>query len=270
MPREGLFHHSAHTRPIPADGLYEPQDQDRALKSILVHGHRGARARRPENTLEAFRYAIKQGADALELDVTVTKDDVVVVSHDPVVAGGIPIRTRIHDELPREIPTLDDVFELARGNAIQFDVEAKIFPDEPELTPGPEEFAGLILSLIRRHALENRVILLCFDPRMLRVMKTLEPSIRRSALFETLRDWMEVAREFEATCLGPEYRLVTPERVAQAHAAGLQVVPWTANNPEDWGKLAAAGVDGIISDDPGALIDWLKKQKGHDPVRSCP
>ena len=194
----------------------------------------------------------------------------VVVSHDPVVAGGIPIRTRIHDELPREIPTLDDVFELARGNAIQFDVEAKIFPDEPELTPGPEEFAGLILSLIRRHALENRVILLCFDPRMLRVMKTLEPSIRRSALFETLRDWMEVAREFEATCLGPEYRLVTPERVAQAHAAGLQVVPWTANNPEDWGKLAAAGVDGIISDDPGALIDWLKKQKGHDPVRSCP
>ena len=197
----------------------------------------------------------------------------MVVSHDPVIdrgIGGIPIRGQTHDELPREIPGLDAVFELAHGNAIQFDVEAKIFPDDPELTPGPEEFAGLILHLIRRHGLENRVILLCFDPRMLRVMKKLEPSIRRSALFETPRDWMEVAREFEATCLGPEYRLVTPERVAQAHAAGLEVVPWTANNPEDWAKLAAAGVDGIISDDPAALLGWLRKEKGPDPVGSRP
>ncbi len=216
---------------------------------------------------------MEQGADALELDVTVTKDDVVVISHDPVIDWGvrrIPIRTQKHEDLPREIPTLDEVFALAQGNAIQFDVEAKIFPDEPELTPEPEEFAELILSSIRRHALENRVILLCFDRRMLRVMKRLAPSIRRSALFETPRDWMEVAREFDATCLGPEYRLVTPERVAQAHAAGLAVVPWTANDPGDWAKLAAAGVDGIISDDPAALLDWLRKEKGHDPVGSCP
>ena len=40
--------------------------------------------------------------------------------------------------------------------------------------------------------------------------------------------------------------------------AGLQVVPWTANTPADWQKLADAGVDAIISDDPAALIGWLK------------
>src|SRR3989454_12672213 len=51
--------------------------------SILVHGHRGARAMRPENTLPAFEYAIGVGVDALELDMAVTKDDVLVVSHDP-------------------------------------------------------------------------------------------------------------------------------------------------------------------------------------------
>src|SRR5580698_8626156 len=50
---------------------------------ILVHGHRGARAMRPENTLAGFEYAIAVGADALEMDVAVTRDDVVVVSHDP-------------------------------------------------------------------------------------------------------------------------------------------------------------------------------------------
>ncbi|MGC4055799.1 MAG: glycerophosphodiester phosphodiesterase family protein [Paludibaculum sp.] len=54
-----------------------------AAPKILVHGHRGARAERPENTLAAFEYAIKAGADFLELDLAVTKDGVLVVSHDP-------------------------------------------------------------------------------------------------------------------------------------------------------------------------------------------
>src|SRR5947207_9110062 len=58
-------------------------------RSILVHGHRGARARRPENTLPAFRYAIEQGVDVLELDVAVTKDNVPVVSHDPLINATI-------------------------------------------------------------------------------------------------------------------------------------------------------------------------------------
>src|SRR5689334_6340471 len=52
---------------------------------ILVHGHRGARARRPENTLPAFEYAIQQGVDALEMDMAVTKDNIIVVSHDPIL-----------------------------------------------------------------------------------------------------------------------------------------------------------------------------------------
>src|SRR5258706_4395733 len=68
---------------------------------ILVHGHRGARAMRPENTIPAFTYAIAQGVDVLELDMAVTKDDVLVVSHDPLINPALcsgpgtpgPIRT---------------------------------------------------------------------------------------------------------------------------------------------------------------------------------
>ncbi|MCX6633324.1 MAG: glycerophosphodiester phosphodiesterase family protein, partial [Candidatus Solibacter sp.] len=52
-------------------------------QTIQVHGHRGARAVRPENTLPAFEYAIAAGVDALELDMAVTRDNVIVVSHDP-------------------------------------------------------------------------------------------------------------------------------------------------------------------------------------------
>ena len=96
------------------------------------------------------------------------------------------------------------------------------------------------------------MILQSFDPRTLRVMKKLDPSIRRAALFEVEREWPEVAREFEATHMSPLYSLVTKERVSWAHAAGLEVVPWTVNKPEDWAKLADDGVDAIISDDPAA------------------
>jgi glycerophosphoryl diester phosphodiesterase len=258
---------------------------------ILVHGHRGARARRPENTLPAFRYAIERGVDVLELDVTVTKDDMVVVSHDPVIDSaicsgpktGVAIRTltlaelREHDcgakqnpmfaaQVPvpgTRIPTLDEVFDLGHGNTVEFNVETKIFADHPAWTPGPEAFTQLILDLIRKHGIERRVILQSFDPRTLRVMKKLDANVRLAALFEEQADWPEIAREFEATICAPEFHLVTPQRVAQAHAAGLQVIPWTANDPEDWAKLVDARVDAIISDDPASLIVWLKEKGLH-------
>ena len=60
--------------------------------------------------------------------------------------------------------------------------------------------------------------------------------------------------------LSPEYHLVTPELIAKAHAAGLQVVPWTCNDPSEWQSLVGAGADAIISDDPAKLIVWLKQQ----------
>src|SRR5580658_3438181 len=169
---------------------------------ILVHGHRGARARRPENTLPAFRYAIEQGVDVLELDVAVTKDNVAVVSHDPTINAticsgpktGIAIRTLTLAELKEydcgakqnpsfatqvpvpgtHMPALDEVFDLGRGNTVEFNVETKISADNPEWTPGPEAFTQLVLDLIRKHGIEQRVILQSFDPRTLRAMKKLD------------------------------------------------------------------------------------------------
>jgi glycerophosphoryl diester phosphodiesterase len=160
------------------------------------------------------------------------------------------------------IPTLDEVFSLAPRGRFDFNIETKIFASKPELTPPPQRFVELVLAEIRKHRLEERVILQSFDFRTLRAMKKLEPRIRLSALDETGgRSFPEVAREAGAGIVSPHFRLVTPEGVAAAHAAGLQVVPWTANEPAQWEKLAAAKVDGIISDDPARLIEWLKARK---------
>jgi glycerophosphoryl diester phosphodiesterase len=257
-------------------------------QTIQVHGHRGARAMRPENTLPAFEYAIAQGVDALELDMGVTSDGVVVVSHDPLlrapVCTGPRDKVAIHSLTLAEVrqwdcgavqnpqfttqqtvpgtrmPTLDEVFALAPKGKFLFNIETKITPQRPELAPSPTEFVRLVLALIRKHHLENRVVLQSFDYRTLHAMKAIAPEIRLSALYSGQpRDFVEIGKEAGAQIVSPEFHLVTAEQVKAAHAAGLQVLPWTADTPEDWAKLKAAGVDGIISDDPAALIAWLKK-----------
>jgi glycerophosphoryl diester phosphodiesterase len=255
---------------------------------ILVHGHRGARARRPENTIPAFQYAIERGVDVLEMDMAVTKDNVIVISHDPILqppvcAGPQPsavIRQLTLAEVRRwdcgavrnpkfaqqqtvpgtRIPTLDDVFRLATRGAFDFNIETKSFPSRPEYTPPPEEFARLVLDKVRQYKLEKRVILQSFDFRTLVAMRKLAPEIRLSALIQgSQRDFPSIAAEAaQAEIISPEFSLVTPSKVEAAHKAGLQVVPWTANTEADWDRLIQAKVDAIITDDPAALIAHLK------------
>lgn len=256
--------------------------------SVFVHGHRGARAVLPENTLPAFEHAIQAGADYLELDLAVTRDNVLVVSHDPVLpesicTGGAGTRviremtvaelkqwdcgSRANLSFPRQkavpgthVPTLDEVFALADRGSFGFNIETKLSAKRPELTPPPEEFARLLYDAIHKRGLENRVLVQSFDFRTLHAMKRIAPAIRLNALIgrDDTRDWAVVAQESGAGCIAPEYNLVTPERVQKAHAIGLTVVPWTVNDAAEWDRLVAAGVDGIITDDPAALLAHLK------------
>ena len=257
---------------------------------ILVHGHRGARARLPENTLPAFEYAIQQGVDALEMDMAVTKDNIIVISHDPIletpVCSGPRNRVVIHTLTLAEVrqwdcgavqnpnfatqkpipgtrmPTLDDVFGLASRGAFDYNIETKSFPEHPDYTPPPDEFARMVLDKVREYKLEKRVILQSFDFRTLVAMRKLAPEIRLSALTETdTRGFPAIVNEAgHAEIVSPYYKLVTPEKVAEAHAANIQVVPWTVNNPADWDRLIECKVDAIISDDPAALIAHLKQR----------
>ncbi|HEY7388083.1 MAG TPA: glycerophosphodiester phosphodiesterase family protein [Bryobacteraceae bacterium] len=216
---------------------------------ILVHGHRGAKARMPENTLPGFEYAIRIGVDAIELDVVVTQDGELVVSHDPILERG-------------HAPTLDEVLWLAEvvqalspANPFRFDVEIKTWSGPPPC-PAPHEFGRRVLEKIRAHSLESRVSVMSFDFRVLKAMRALAPQIRLSALTENdPRSFPEIAREAaSAEIVAPQFLLVTPEKVAAAHAARIEVVPWTVNGSANWDRMIAAGVDGIITDDPAELI----------------
>jgi glycerophosphoryl diester phosphodiesterase len=107
------------------------------------------------------------------------------------------------------------------------------------------------------------VILQSFDFRTLIAMRKLAPEIRLSALTEKdERPFAEIARDAaNAEIVSPDFHLVSAAKVAAAHRAGIQVVPWTANSPTDWAMLIEAGVDAIISDDPAELIRYLNQHK---------
>jgi glycerophosphoryl diester phosphodiesterase len=261
-----------------------------AAPKIQVHGHRGARAVRPENTLPAFEYAIAVGTDVLELDLAVTKDDQLVVSHDlhmnRKICQGPEGETAIraltlaeirawdcgalkNPEFPRQqtipgtrMPTLDEVFALASKGSFEFNVETKTNPKDPSLTPDPEEYARLVVAAIRRHRLERRVMVQSFDFRTLLALRRLAPEIRRSALYAGVpKDLLQIAQEAgSAPIVSPHYLLTSRESVRRAHQAGLIVVPWTANTTAQWESLVEQGVDAIITDDPGGLIDYLKSK----------
>lgn len=79
--------------------------------------------------------------------------------------------------------------------------------------------------------------------------------------FPDLRDFALIAREAQADIISANFSLVTEEKAVSAHAAGLELVPWTANTPADWDKLIKPGVDAIITDDPAELIAYLKKKR---------
>jgi glycerophosphoryl diester phosphodiesterase len=259
-----------------------------APSAILVHGHRGARAVMPENTLPAFQYAIREGADFIELDLAVTKDNILVVSHDLETNDTIcrgpktktPIRQLTFAELQQwdcgamgnpgfpqqkaiagtRMPSLDEVLKATKGSRVQFNIETKINPNHPELTPEPKEFARLLLEQLRRHKVEKRTIVQSFDFRTLTAMRELEPSIRLSALWDPrAKDWLKQTKELGFRIVSPHFLLITPEIVREAHTQGIQVVPWTANTPDIWAKLRDAQVDAIITDDPAGLIAFLRK-----------
>ena len=262
---------------------------------ILVHGHRGCRAVRPENTLPAFEHAMRAGVDALEMDLCVTADNVLVVSHDPFInpaicrgPGGAPvppqvaIRSLTANELTRydcgsvrnpdfphqvpapgaRVPALMEVLRLANlsGSKAWFNIETKM-REHPELAPPPEKFAAMILGTVRGFGVESRTILQSFDYRSLHAMRKLAPKMRLAALDDIGKeDFVTLARRAEVDIISPRLDFVTPAKVRAVHAAGLEVIPWTANKPEEWQALIAAGVDAIITDDPEALIAFLKQR----------
>ena len=285
----------------------------RSAPQFDVQGHRGARGVLPENTLPAFGYAADLGVTTLEMDTKVTRDGVLVVTHDSTlnpdlvrdasgewVRDGIPLNSltlaevkaldvgrlrpgsayaqRFPDQKAIDgtrMPTLREVLDAHKGRpGIRFNIETKIEPDNPDLSPTPAEFARKLVDELRAAGVQRRSTIQSFDWRTLQESRRIAPEIATVALTEAdtalLQDgrWTAGLRLSDhgdsvpalvaasgAQIWSPDSEMLTAESVREAHGRGLQVVPWTVNAPADLDATGRLGVDGVISDYPQRALD---------------
>ncbi len=237
---------------------------------MWVVAHRGASGHAPENTLAAFRRAVELGAAFIETDLQISRDAHIVVIHDDhldrTTTGRGPVREHTLAELREldagswydsqfageRIPTLEEVLEFSRQSDIVFYLEIK-----PGAPWGVEE---AVVGALRSTGETTRAVVLSFDATTLATVRRLEPTLMTGYLYDRRQpDAVQRALELGARQLAPRGDLVTPELVAEARRSGLQVVTWTINEPEHMRALAAAGVDGIMTDYPDRLIAVLRK-----------
>ena len=199
-----------------------------------------------------------------------------------------PYAREFPDQLPQDgqrIPTLASLFKLANdlgAKDIHFDMETKINPHRPDSTLDPKTFVQILLKVIREAGMTKRVMVQSFDWRTLELLHTLEPALRtmyltiESATFNTLKDgsWTaghllpenagsvpRMVRASAGSATGiiwaPNFNNLSPALVKEAHDLGLQVIPWTVNQPAPMQQLMDWGVDGIISDFPDRLREVM-------------
>jgi glycerophosphoryl diester phosphodiesterase len=241
--------------------------------SVLSIGHRGAAGITPENTKLAFLKALDLGADAIEFDVQLTKDDVCIVFHDESLdrttnGEGFVADTswEVISQLDAgswfaesfkglEIPTLEETLKTLGGRTT-LNIEFK--PDKGR----EERLVRHVMTTVARLDLWDSVLFSSFDMQSIELLRRLVPRARIGVLClrHRMAEAIAVATEIGAETIHPHVAMVDHELVADAHRRGWQVWAWTANEPGEIELLKAFGVDGIFSDYPDRVVNPRKRR----------
>jgi glycerophosphoryl diester phosphodiesterase len=227
----------------------------RATGRPLVIGHRGAAAVAPENTLAALEAAVAARVDLVEFDIS------------PGLRLGHSL-----DELPAEELSLDDALEFLKSHGVGVHLDVKL--------PGYEDE---VLAAIRRHGVGERAVVSTSFAVTVRRFARLAPELPRAIGYPRDRlgvsnlNWPRLVqragaaalrqamparvpillRWSRANTLSLHHTLCSRASVATAHRLGAPVLAWTVNDPAGVRRVTAAGVDGIVSDDPEMALATL-------------
>ena len=250
-----------------------------------VFGHRGSAGTHPENTLESFRAAVAIGAQYLELDIHMTRDGEVVVSHDDHLErtcgrAGV-IREMTYAELAGvdagRMFTLDGATFPFRDKGLRAPRLAEVlaaFPKlriEIEVKPIAPSVVASMLGVIDRAGMRRSVLVSSEHQQPLDEIRKLAPEIptnfsylETGGFFQAMAscdasyrppgDTLQIPRSYES------WQLVTPDSVEFAHRLGLEVHVWTVNQDTEMLELLNMGVDGLISDYPGRALDVVRRR----------
>jgi glycerophosphoryl diester phosphodiesterase len=223
---------------------------------LLRIGHRGAAALAPENSLAAVEAAIDLGVDLVELDV-VCDGDVLRLAHAPA-------------DVRADTPALDEALELLSGSTTGLLLDLK------SVGAGPE-----VVAAIRAAGLLERAVVGSFHAGRLRELKEIEPSLTTGISYPYDRAGLSKRRAAQplisaglagmrpvlplriarmlarsrADAAMLHWALVSGSLVQRCHARGAAVLAWTVEDEAALRRVLAAGVDGVIADDPRLLGD---------------
>ncbi len=251
---------------------HDPGPITSARLAPWVIAHRGASFDAPENTLASFRKAIRDGADAIELDCQRTADGRLIVLHDLLLdrttdgTGGVGDKTLA--QLRRldagswkdpkfkgeRLATLEEVAALAREAGVGMVIEAKT---PYVLDPG---LAKEIVRVVEHAGMLPSTVIQDFDHRPLAALHALRPDVMTAPLVDAGIDQIgPIVRSTGAFAYLPGYEYILPDRVRFAHSLGVKVCPWTVDNPDHMRKLIEAGVDGIMTNKTALLVEVVKQ-----------
>lgn len=244
------------------------------MKKIAVHAHRGASAYAPENTMSAFRLAVEMKADAIELDVHLSCDGHVVVTHDFTLnrCGGSTgyVKDKSLKELRgldfggwfkpefqgERIPVLEQVMDLIIKTPLFLNIELKANPDLYN-----EGLEKKVIDIIKSYSMEDRVIISSFNHYCLAEVKRLEPAIKTGILYSEViyKPW-DYVKSFNADAIHPYHKSLLKDTVSGCEKNNIMSNVWTVDMPEDINRVIDLGVTGIITNMPDVALKILKSR----------
>jgi glycerophosphoryl diester phosphodiesterase len=261
-------------------------------KPILVHGHRGSRGTSPENIITSFAEAYAVGCEFIEFDVHLSKDDCPIVFHDDEISGKlcrdfsgkpvdrpIPIRSLTLKEIqsfeigtlllpnfPEQkpmpggrIPTLEELIQWKLSSAPKMSLNLEIKREDviTPIVPSPELLARSVMPLLEKYNLVASTLVQSFDHEVVSQVRRINSQVKLSCLFEKEADFASEVLKHKAQVAAIHYSLINQGVVANCFGTGVEVLPWTANDAEEWRRLINLGVRSIITDYPKKLKNYL-------------
>ena len=253
----------------------------------LVIAHQGGDGVWPGDTMYAFEKSVEIGADVLEMDAHITKDDQIILMHDETVDATTDGTGLIEDLTLAELKQLDAAYTWSnddgksfpqRGKGIQVPALEEVFQKfsqmryviEIKLTENPIDKP--LCDLIRQYNMQDKVMVASFHDEAMQNFRETCPEIATSASRGEVTAFVLLGKVFLSGFIAPQYESIQPpydpqesmnipimtERfIREAHAKNIRVEPWTVDDPELMRQYIEWGVDGIITDRPDLMIEVL-------------
>ncbi len=226
--------------------------------TAAVTAHRGAAESTPENTLVAFRKAIDEGADFIELDVRQTQDGEIVVMHDESLKRTCGVKGKVGnknlDEIKElsagawfgkkfrdeKVPTLREALDLIGHDAV-INIELKLAKTDKDLTER-------VIAMVKEYEIEDNVVIACTSSKVLKKVKELAPELKTVYIMQVA--WGDFYNMDYVDVYSIKYIYVTREMVRRIHKEGKEVYVWTVDDRKVIEQMMLKDVDNIITNRP--------------------